>query len=343
MRLSFAILILVVTYVAHPTLAEAIPAVPYLFSFNLSLGDSGSAVASLQARLNIDPDTRVADAGPGSPGNETTYFGPLTRAAVIRFQEKYKNEVLTPVGLIRGNGYVGHYTRMKLNETSSIPKISVEVPDPQPIVDPPTTTPTLTPTFVPVQEKPSSIPKSAPNPNLAGLEAYFAALDTVGAQQGLSTSEIAALKELARAKVEATTTDLTAAFIKQAQDDAPENPDLSPFNSVLASPITRLIQKIFSPTHALAATGAPFGGQILFAFPCDGGIWNITYRPLPPFYPVLLSYLFGSQLFLSYNIPLVTTWNLGFYEPIPAPYCIVGTIPYPSQGFVTPFVGSSAL
>ena len=86
---------------------------------NLSLGSSGVQVAALQKILNQDSATRVAVTGPGSSGNESTYFGSLTKAAVIRFQEKYASEILSPVGLTRGNGYVGAYTRAKLNTLST--------------------------------------------------------------------------------------------------------------------------------------------------------------------------------------------------------------------------------
>jgi peptidoglycan hydrolase-like protein with peptidoglycan-binding domain len=81
----------------------------------LTLGSSGSQVILLQKILNQDPDTQVANTGSGSPGNETDRFGTLTRSAVIRFQNKYANEVLIPTGLIQGNGRVGAFTRSKLN------------------------------------------------------------------------------------------------------------------------------------------------------------------------------------------------------------------------------------
>ncbi len=85
------------------------------FTANLSFGSMGTQVIALQQILNRDESTRVASIGPGSPGNETSYFGSLTKSAVIKFQEKYANEILVPAGLSRGNGYVGPLTRAKLN------------------------------------------------------------------------------------------------------------------------------------------------------------------------------------------------------------------------------------
>ena len=85
------------------------------FSRNLSYGSEGLDVLELQRILNKDPGTLVALNGPGSNGLETQYFGPATLQAVIKFQEKFAEEILAPYGLSRGTGYVGETTRAKLN------------------------------------------------------------------------------------------------------------------------------------------------------------------------------------------------------------------------------------
>jgi len=49
----------------------------------------------------------------------TGNFLNLTQAAIIRFQEKYATEILVPLGLEKGTGFVGERTRTKINNLIS--------------------------------------------------------------------------------------------------------------------------------------------------------------------------------------------------------------------------------
>ncbi|HUX80747.1 MAG TPA: peptidoglycan-binding protein, partial [Candidatus Paceibacterota bacterium] len=329
MRVSFYFFLAIIAF-SFGSYAHAQASTQSIFTQNLSLGSQNTKVRELQKILNQNLDTQVTNSGPGSPGNETNYFGPLTKAAVIRFQEKYANDILTPAGMLRGNGFVGTYTRAKLSALSA-PGIST-------VVVPPITP--SAPIVVPSSNPPA--PTTTPqNPNLKNVDLFFAALDKVAAKQGISAAEIAILKKQALLRL-ATTTDLRAAFLKTMQATSLQTTADNSLGGKILATIEQAFNKVFMPEHALAATGAPFGGALIFAMPCDGGVWNITLKPPLPSFPVLLAYESGSQAFLSHNIPF-TTWLLGEYEPVPMAYCWVGIYPYPSEGIITPVVGSSPL
>lgn len=87
------------------------------FVRDLFVGISGSDVFNLQKILNSDSETQITDSGDGAPGSETTYFGNLTKLAVEKFQIKYSDYVLKPIGLAVPTGYVGAFTRDFLNKT----------------------------------------------------------------------------------------------------------------------------------------------------------------------------------------------------------------------------------
>jgi hypothetical protein len=88
----------------------------FTFTKNLTVGSKSTDVTNLQKVLNSDPDTQIASSGAGSPGNETTYFGSLTKIAIQKFQVKYG--LATPGGV--GYGNFGPKTKAKMAEVSKL-------------------------------------------------------------------------------------------------------------------------------------------------------------------------------------------------------------------------------
>lgn len=88
----------------------------FIFKNLLKSGMTSKEIKYLQIILNSNSDTKVANSGSGSAGKETTKFGFMTKGAVVRFQEKYRSEILTPSKLTEGTGIVGSSTRAKLNK-----------------------------------------------------------------------------------------------------------------------------------------------------------------------------------------------------------------------------------
>lgn len=80
----------------------------FQFKSDLAAGSQGKEVEELQKCLARDPAVYP-------DGSVTGHFGDKTKSAVVAFQEKYADEILTAAGLKRGNGKVGPATRAKLN------------------------------------------------------------------------------------------------------------------------------------------------------------------------------------------------------------------------------------
>jgi hypothetical protein len=77
---------------------------------NLSYGTSNEQTKCLQEFLSLQgaeiyPEALI-----------TGFFGRLTQKAVIRFQEKFADDILAPWGLLKGTGFVGSTTIKKINE-----------------------------------------------------------------------------------------------------------------------------------------------------------------------------------------------------------------------------------
>ena len=84
------------------------------FTRSLVVGDDHPSVKLLQIYLNANGYT-ISQTGAGSPGNETTYLGNRTAAALSRFQERYASDILVPNNLTKATGNFGVSTRAKLN------------------------------------------------------------------------------------------------------------------------------------------------------------------------------------------------------------------------------------
>lgn len=90
------------------------------FKSTLNVGSSGAEVSKLQECLKQDPEIYT--------GEISGYFGNQTKDAVILFQEKYKEDILVPSGLDKGNGKVGTSTIKKLNEICfTVPDEEIEL------------------------------------------------------------------------------------------------------------------------------------------------------------------------------------------------------------------------
>lgn len=108
---------------------------PVSFTKELKQSSQNSEVTALQECLARDSEVYP-------DGTVSGYFGPKTKAAVIKFQEKYAEEILEPIGLTKGTGKVGGMTRDALNEIcyqgpreTTVLKLNLTTSDKFPLID----------------------------------------------------------------------------------------------------------------------------------------------------------------------------------------------------------------
>lgn len=96
-------------YIKNPQNLDPKPCPSYNFTRNLKYGIRGKDVKALQQTLNCLGFT-LAQTGAGSSGHETTYFGKVTKQALINYQTAHN---ITP-----NVGYFGPITRESLENNS---------------------------------------------------------------------------------------------------------------------------------------------------------------------------------------------------------------------------------
>lgn len=182
------------------------------FARNLTLGSSGSDVKCLQGILNSAADTQVSASGVGSSGNESMYFGNLTKAAVMKFQTK---NAISPVA-----GYVGPITRAKLNTMIGV----TPSPSPSPTESPLPTAAGLTVAVASDNPAAATIISDGTQ-NVAGSQALIPALKLNFSTPAGSSAKVTTLK-LKRLGV-STDTDIPNAYLYDGDTKLAEMTSLS--------------------------------------------------------------------------------------------------------------------
>ena len=314
----------------------------YSFPANMRMGDSGIYVATLQQVLNASPDTQVAVVGPGSPGQETAYFGQKTFEAVKKFQTKYYAEVLAPGGLTAPTGFVGPATRAQLEKLSAVAVggATSSVASYTPTISSPTS----------VVPQDTSATAAFKMPSLdERIEMYIADVKKGLEDRGESKEMIAAIeKEIRKITPDTQKTldkfyEQEKEFFKKKQAEA-DGPVMAFFKTSLST-----ISTFFVGETAQAALGLPFGGYVATVIPvctCTPVVTQM-FVFLPQVHlttNLTLDYVFGTEAFNWHNLPLPGIATKGIYEPItPSCWIFVGKacVPIPSRGLITPVTGSS--
>ncbi len=100
------------------TFVNRLNQLPQYFTFNGNLKRTQAVlpdVKYLKWVLNSDPRTALTDNPNMTLEELNSSFGPITEAAVKKFQTLYRSEILDPQGIANATGIVGVATRKKIN------------------------------------------------------------------------------------------------------------------------------------------------------------------------------------------------------------------------------------
>lgn len=318
-----------------------------VFNRDLRIGSAGEDVKTLQLLLNENPLTRLSNAGPGSPGNETTYFGILTHGAVVRFQDLNASSVLTPLGIAKGTGFFGPSTRAyvaflegaKLGETTGKALLDDDTDTNIEIIDKPKQLKNLaiqnfnSYSEVVRENLEGTLPDQKIDEVLENIEEGVEDADYgMFFQETLVTDSVEDILEKMR-KAGASPGSKTEGILREALEDP--------------SPLSSLLMDWLLPETVYAQI--PYGTLINVPYPCTctgGTVWQMYLTGYIYGAPTefSLDYVLGTQGFLSYTLP-IARHQLGFFTPGGASCWQVATpcVVVPSYGTVNPIVGSSQI
>lgn len=324
----------------------------YTFSRDLSLGDTGEDVRALQTSLNADSRTRVAETGPGSPGNETDFFGDKTQSAVIRYQNLYADEILRPLGIAAGTGYVGAATRQHLGGIGGVTAAGQNDRS-QAIADFDTALARLSHSDAGRVSNGNIDVRNEQSKELF-LSMVRSALDSSDVPQ----DEIDVIVESIEDQSKKPLVDVVDEFIegrsrfdtatRTAEQIIYDAKTIAPFPHEQSSGFGRLfgwldaLNPVFPP-KAQAQILQPVGGLVLYSYLCTCTFtWLIALGP-PSI--GLVDYETGTQGFASYNLPYAR-YLLGHATRFPVCYIYTGNSCLPivsTYGLLSPIVGSSLI
>ncbi len=141
----------------------------FLFTQDMYNGLDSEQVRMLQILLNSDSRTVVKLTGPGSQGNETTYFGNATQNAVERFQIIYKSVILEPLGFSNPTGIIGARSRSVLNQILDNTKNNLPSSTETTSLDITTTTASTTPLSITTASVPSATVETSYSGTIQGI------------------------------------------------------------------------------------------------------------------------------------------------------------------------------